>query len=441
MTSWRHAVSVYRDRRVLAVLLLGFSSGLPLALTGATLAVRLTESGVSLADIGLFALVGVPYAVKFLWAPLVDRLPIPGMTRLFGRRRGWMLATQGALIASLLALGAVDPAADPWRTALFALAVAFCSASQDIVIDAYRVEILDEEQYGAGAAMVQFGYRIAMLVSGAGALFLATAVSWPLVYAAMAGLVGIGVLTVLFNPEPPAPPVPTTAPAMGGISHRAATWLRDAVIEPFAEMIRRNGAAVLAILAFVILYKLGDALAGVMANPFYLMMGFSKAEIASVSKLFGFAATILGTFLGGLIVAKAGIMRALLLCGALQMASNLMFAAQAAIGYDVGFLTLTIAVENLSGGMGSAAFVAYISALCNVSYTGTQYALLSSLAVSGRTLLSASGGFVVEAVGWVQFFVFSTVAALPGLLLLLWMMRRFPPRPVALPAAAPLSRG
>ncbi len=433
MQSWRSALAVYRDPRVLAVLFLGFASGLPLALTGATLAVRLTEVGVSLAGIGAFALVATPYSLKFLWAPLIDRMPIPLMTRLFGRRRGWMLTTQAALAASLLALGAVDPAAEPWLCAALALVVAFCSASQDIVIDAYRVEILKPEQYGAGAAMVQCGYRLAMLVSGAGALYLASYVSWFGVYAAMAALVGIGMATVLVNPEPPAappPPIREGAPPM----ERAGAWLKDAVANPFLDMVRRHGWSVVAILAFVLLYKLGDALAGVMANPFYIKMGFTKIEVANVSKLFGFVATVVGTFLGGVIVARMGIFRALLLCGVLQMVSNLMFAAQALAGHDIAFLTATIAIENLSGGMGSAAFVAYISGLCNVAYTGTQYALLSSLAVSGRTVLSAGGGVLVEQLGWVQFFVASTLAAVPGLILLLWMMRRFPP---ARTAAAP----
>lgn len=425
MTSWHSSFAVYRHPRVLAVLFLGFASGLPLALTGATLAVRLTEVGVSLAGIGAFALVATPYSLKFLWAPLVDRMPLPLLTRLFGRRRGWMLLTQAMLIGSLLTLGAIDPRVDPWLTALMALVVAFASASQDIVIDAYRVEILEPEQYGAGAAMVQFGYRIAMLVSGAGALYLASYMAWSAVYAAMAALVAVGVVTVLLNPEPPsAPPPPVKAGAPLG--ERLRLWLVDAVANPFLDMVARHGWSVLAIIALVLLYKLGDALAGVMANPFYIKMGFSKIEIANISKLFGFVATVVGTFVGGALVARMGAMPALLLCGLLQMASNLMFAVQAMVGYDTTVLTATIAIENLSGGMGSAAFVAYISGLCNLAYTGTQYALLSSLASSGRNVLAASGGLLVEQMGWVQFFVLSTVAALPGLMLLVWMMRRWP---------------
>ncbi len=425
MTSWRSSVALYCHPRLLAVLFLGFASGLPLALTGATLAVRLTEVGVSLAGIGAFALVATPYSLKFLWAPLVDRMPLPVLTRLFGRRRGWMLLTQAMLIGSLLTLGAIDPRIDPWLTALLALIVAFCSASQDIVIDAYRVEILTPEQYGAGAAMVQFGYRIAMLVSGAGALYLASYVPWSAVYAAMAALVAVGIVTVLLNPEPPsAPPPPVKAGAPLG--DRMRLWLVDAVANPFLDMIARHGWSVLAIIALVLLYKLGDALAGVMANPFYIKMGFSKIEIANISKLFGFVATVLGTFVGGALVARMGALPALLLCGLLQMASNLMFAVQAVVGYDTTVLTATIAIENLSGGMGSAAFVAYISGLCNLTYTGTQYALLSSLASSGRNVLAASGGLLVEHLGWVHFFVLSTAAAVPGLMLLVWMMRRRP---------------
>lgn len=422
---WRHAFAVYLDRRILTVLLLGFSSGLPLALTGATLAVWMTEAGVDLKSIGLFALVGTPYAFKFAWAPLIDHLRLPLLTRAFGRRRGWMLATQAALILTLLALGQVDPAAQPGLTALLAVIVAFCSASQDIVIDAYRVEILESEQYGAGAAAVQFGYRLAMLVSGAGALFVAQfSGSWPVTYGAMAALVGVGMATVLLNPEPAAPPKPAAAPGLGG-------WLRHAVVDPFADMARRQGWMLLAVLGFILLYKLGDALAGVMANPFYIKMGFSKAEVASVSKLFGFAATIIGTFLGGVAVARYGILRSLLACGFLQMVSNLMFAWQATMGHDLSALTLTIAVENLAGGMGSAAFVAYISGLCSLTYTGTQYALLSSLAMVGRTLLAASGGWLAESLGWFDFFVVSTVAAAPGIVLLLMLRRHLapPPRP------------
>ncbi len=426
MKGWIDALSVYGDRRILAVFLLGFSSGLPLALTGSTLAVWLTEAGVSMAAVGAFALVGLPYTFKFLWAPLIDRLPLPGLTRLFGRRRGWALAIQAGLIGSILLLGLANPAVDPAMTALLALLVAFFSASQDVVIDAYRVEILEVEQYGAGAAAVQFGYRIAMLVSGAGALFLAEVLPWSTVYAIAAAAVAVGVLTVLFNAEPAAQ-VQLAPPPDLPRGQRVALWLRQAVVEPFADMVRRNGWMVLAVLGFVVLYKLGDALAGMMSNPFYVKMGFSKSEIAQVSKIFGFAATIIGTAVGGILVARWGILRSLLVCGVLQMASNLMFALQAMVGYDYALLHATIGLENLAGGMGSAAFVAYISRLCNVNYTGTQYALLSALATVGRTVMSSSGGVLVEWMGWVDFFLLTTAAAAPGILLLLLLRHRLLP--------------
>jgi PAT family beta-lactamase induction signal transducer AmpG len=417
MKKWLEALAVYADRRLMAILFLGFSSGLPLALSASTLAAWMTEAGVDIKTIGLFALAGLPYNLKFLWAPAIDGLRLPWLAGRLGRRRGWTILTQLLLIGALLALGASDPAQAPLATASLALLVAFCSASQDIVIDAFRVEILEEDQYAAGAAMVQLGYRIGMLVAGAGALLLASFFSWFVTYAAMAALVGVGLITAFLTPEPKAP------------TQQASDWrgrLSDSVIGPFKDLIARQGWSLALILAFIVLYKMGDALAGVMSMPFYIKMGFSKPEIAGISKLYGTLATLLGAFLGGIVGARMGIGRGLLLCGFLQMVSNLMFAWQATVGYDLLALTLTIGVENLAGGMGSAVFVAYLSRLCNLAYTGTQYALLSALATMGRTGLAASGGFLVEALGWFDFFLVSTAAALPGLLLLIWMLKRFP---------------
>ncbi|CAA6605180.1 Protein AmpG [Rhodospirillaceae bacterium LM-1] len=414
MNSWLRALAVYWDRRILAVLFLGFSSGLPLALTGQTLMAWLTEAQADLTTIGLFALVGVPYSVKFLWAPLIDRVNLPILSRL-GRRRGWGLFVQASLAALLVLLGGIDPASQPGAFAAIAVMIAFASASQDIVIDAFRVEILDENQYGAGAAAVQFGYRIGMLISGAGSLFLAEAMPWPQVYAVMAGLMGVGALTLLLNREPAS----TLALSSGN-------WLKDKVLAPFAEIASRLGWQVLAIFAFIVLYKLGDALAGMISTTFYLKMGFVKSEIAEISKLFGFGATILGTFLGGVGVARFGIGKSLIAFGVFQMGSNLMFAWMATRGHDIPALYATIGIENLAGGMGSAAFVAYLSRLCNLSFTGTQYALLSSPAALGRTIFASSSGWLVVQLGWVNFFVLSTAAALPGLLLLFWMLKRFP---------------
>ncbi|MEX2644577.1 MAG: MFS transporter [Acetobacterales bacterium] len=413
---WRDAARLYLDRRVLSLLFLGFASGLPLLLTLSTLSVWMAERGVSKATIGLFAAAGLPYALKFAWAPLVDRLPLPLLTAWLGRRRGWLLFSQLAVAFCMLGLGRADPAVDPMATALWALLLAWWSATQDIVIDAYRVEVLDERRYGAGAATTVFGYRIGMLAAGAGALYIASAWGWAAAYAGMAALMGIGILATLVNPEPPRAAVPP-----GTASPRE--WLRDAVVAPLAEFVQRQPAWP-SILLFVLLYKLGDAFIGPMANPFYVELGFSKIEIANVTKLFGAAATVIGTFAGGLLVARLGIVHALFVAGGAQALSNLMFVVQAAVGHSVPMLAVTIAVENVAGGMGTAAFVAYLSALCNVAYTATQYALLSSLMAVGRTLFTTGSGVVAEISGWVGFFLLTTALALPGLALLWWMTRR-----------------
>lgn len=414
-------VSIYWEKRLIIIFLMGFASGLPFLLSGATLSIWLTDAGLSLTAIGLFALVGTPYNLKYLWAPIVDRVPIPLLSKLLGRRRAWMVLIQLGLMASIIGLGLTKPQSAPRITALFALAVAFFSASQDIVIDAYRIEILDEDQQGAGAAMTQAGYRFGLLSSGAGALYLASNINWSVVYGIMAALILVGFITALCAP------IPKNDKSSGETGKPQGGWFRTAVAAPFIEFFQRNniGVAVF-ILAFILLYKFGDAFAGVMANPFYIKIGFSKVEIANVSKIFGVFATLLGVFTGGLVVKRYGILKSLLYCGILQMLSNLMYAAQAAVGPDVGFLFLTIGIENLSGGMGSSAFVAYLSVLCNTAYTGTQYALLTSFMAFGRTWLSAMSGWVADRTDWVTFFVLSTFVALPGLLMLLGMMKRLP---------------
>lgn len=413
---WLKALAVYGDRRILCILFLGFSSGLPLALTGSTLSAWLAKGGVDKTTIGLFALVAIPYAYKFVWSPLVDGLQVPILTRLLGRRRGWAVASQLALMAAIATLGLLDPAREPWTVAALAILVAFLSATQDIVIDAYRVEILDDNSQGAGAAAVQLGYRVGMLVSGAGALFIAEFYGWAAAYGTMAALIGVGIATILLNREPRAN-LPAERPEQGIVG-----WTRVHVVMPFADVLKRPDWAV--ILGFIVFYKFGDAVAGVMANPFYIETGFSLAEIAAISKLFGFVATLVGIVAGGVVVARFGIFRALLLCGVLQMGSNLMFALQAIVGHDISMLAATIAIENFTGGMGSAAFVAYISSLCSFAFTATQYALFSSLAVVGRTTLSSGGGWLADQVDWVSFFVLSAAAAIPGLLLLWHLMRR-----------------
>ena len=417
MNRWRKALAVYADPRILLIAVMGFSSGLPLLLTLSTLSYWLAKLGVTKTSIGLFASVGIPYSFKFLWAPLLDQIRPPFL----GRRRGWAIVIQAALALSILAMGFTDPAVNPWWTALAALVVAFFSASQDIVIDAYRIEILPEAEQGAGSAATQVGYRIGLLAAGAGAVALADYVAWPVVFAVLAALVGVGMIAFLVAPEPVAPPTPER--------ESFAAWLMRGVVGPLAEFFLRRGALV--ILLFVLLYKFGDAISGTMATPFYVELGFTGVEIAAVTKVFGIIASLAGTLAGGLLVARFGIMRALLIGGVLQAAGILLFALLAMRGHDTVWLAIAVGGDNFVGGLGSAAFVAYLSALCNVAFTATQYALLSSFMAVGRTLLSSGSGWLATQLGWVNFFVVSTGLAIPGLILLVWLMRLYPTERVA----------
>ena len=429
MSAWVESLKVYREPRLLAVLFMGFSSGLPLPLTFATLSFWLAEVGVSRTDIGLFVLVGFAYNYKFLWSPFIDSMPLPGLTSRLGRRRGWAIAIQVVLALAIVALGALDPSTDLPLIALAAIAVAFLSASQDIVIDAFRIELLTPEEQGAGAAATQWGYRVGLLASGAGALYVAEFGGWHVAYAVMAALMVVGMITILVTPEPARPPDQPAESRSGPAADRVREWLTTAVIQPFADFMTRPGWA--AILAFVILYKFGDALAGVMANPFYVAMGFTKVEIASISKVFGFGATLAGVAAGGAVAYRLGFYRSLFICGLLQMASNFMYVVQAWVGHDPLLLTVTIFSENFTGGMGSAAFVAYLSSLCNVAFTATQYALFSSLAALPTRLLSAPAGWLSEQLDWASFFALTALAAVPGLVMVLWLMQRFPNAAVA----------
>jgi MFS transporter, PAT family, beta-lactamase induction signal transducer AmpG len=411
---WRGSLAVYGNRRQLVIFLMGFSSGLPLLLGFSTLSYWLAKEGVALAAIGGLLTVSTPYSLKFLWAPALDHVRLPFFTNALGRRRGWALFIQILLMAAIVALGASDPADNLVYMAVAALVVAFLSASQDIVIDAYRIEILDEAEQGAGAAMTQAGYRIGLLAAGAGALALADFIDWFWVYTVMAALVSVGMIAVLIAPEPESYHARETR----NIS------LRHAVIEPFAEFLTRNGLkGTVVILAFVLLYKYGDAVAGAMANPFYHQIGFSGVEIASVTKALGVAATLVGVFAGGALVAKSGVFTALLVGGVLQALTNLIFAWLATVGADISILAIAVGADSFTGGLGSAAFVAYLSGLCNVAFTGTQFALLTSLMALGRTVLAASSGFIAEQAGWAVFFITTTGLAVPGLLLLLWVSR------------------
>jgi PAT family beta-lactamase induction signal transducer AmpG len=440
---WWSAITPYLTPRMLIILAMGFASGLPLLLTLSTLSYWLSKLGVDKTTIGLFALVGTPYTFKFLWAPIMDQLPLPILTRLLGRRRSWLLLTQVLLAIAIFAMGQVDPTVNPWGTALIAVIVAFLSASQDIVIDAYRIEFLPEDEQGHGAAATQVGYRFGLLLAGAGAVGLSDFYSWPVVFGVLsAAMVAAAVLT-LFVPEP------KVAVVSGRRDY--VQWVKESVIDPFADFMSRTGWAV--ILLFVLFYKFGDALAGTMANPFFVEMGYSGLEIASISKVWGVWMTIVGALIGGVAVARWGIFRALLIGGIMQAVTNIAFAyvairgAQyglcvkealaadpkalvstlcAAFPHDLPALAIAITADNIAGGAAGAALVAYLSALCNVAFTATQYALLTSFMAQGRTWLSSGSGWLADHTDWVTFWSLTAFLAVPGLLLLLWIMRLYP---------------
>jgi len=397
-------LEVFRSPRIAAVLLLGFSSGLPLALTGGTLQAWLTVSQIDIVTIAWFSWIGLPYALKFIWSPLMDRFVPP----LLGRRRGWMFLTQVALVLGIAAMAMSSPADSLWMLGCAALFVAFVSASQDVVIDAYRTDVLRSEERGMGAAVGVFGYRIAMLASGALALMLVDEIGWRTTYFLMAALMLVGMVTAWLAPEPEAPAVlPRT--------------LRDAVVQPLRDLFSRPGA--LALLALVMLYKFGDALAGTLTTAFLIRgVGFSPFDVGAVNKGLGLAALLFGAIAGGALLARISLVRALLVFGVLQAVSNLSFAWLALAGKNYALLVFTVGFENLASGMGTAAFVAFAMALCNHSYSATQYALLSALASLGRILFGPLAGNMVQGLGWEGFFLVTFIAALPGLILV-WVMR------------------
>jgi PAT family beta-lactamase induction signal transducer AmpG len=389
--------------RMLVALLMGFSCGLPLLLTITVLQAWMKEAGVDLTVIGLMALVGLPYTLKFIWAPLFDRFRLPFL----GRRRGWLLCSQVALAAAIAALGMADPHS-PWLVAGAACLVTFFSASQDIVVDAYRREDLADSELGLGSSLYVNGYRVGMLLASGGGLILADHIPFSAVYLIMAACMLPGILTTLLAPEPD---MPVGAP----------TTIRAAVIDPLVEYFSRPDAVW--ILAFILCYKLGDTMASAMTIPFYLDIGFSKTEIGAVVKLFGFWATVLGSLAGGVLMLRLGIRLSLWLFGVLQAVSTAGFAVLAAIGHSIPALSGVIAFENFSGGMGTAAYAAFMASITNKKFTATQYALLSSLMGVPRVLASAPTGWFAKTMGWQEFFIMCTLIAVPGLLLL----QRFAP--------------
>ncbi len=394
---------IFRSRRIGVMVLAGFSSGLPLALTGGTLQAWMTVAGVDLRTIGVFALVGIPYTVKFLWAPLMDRFVPPWM----GRRRGWMFLTQAALLLGIAAMAFGSPEAAPFALGATALLVAFSSASQDIVIDAYRTDLLREPERGLGAAVFVTGYRIAMLVSGALALILSERIGWRNTYLLMASLMAVGVATTVFGPEPE---IRVTPPKS----------LQEAVVGPLREFFSRRAAG--AMLLLIVLYKLGDAYAGTLTTAFLIRgVGFSPTEVGTINKGLGLVSLIVGAMVGGTLMVRLGLYRSLMIFGIFQAVSNLSFMVLSWLGKSYAMLVATVAFENVCGGMGTAAFVALLMALCDHRYTATQYALLSSLAALGRIFVAPTSGYVVESVGWAVFFFLTAVTALPGL----WMLWRY----------------
>ena len=433
MSSWGRSLGVYRDPRMIAILCMGFSSGLPFLLPFGTLSFWLREAGVSRTTIGFFVLAGISYSFKFLWSPFIDHLPIPFLTRALGRRRGWALVIQIPLMLAIFALGATDPATGLATTAALAVLVAFLSASQDIVIDAYRIELLAPEEQGAGAAATQWGYRFGTLAGSTGAFNAAEFGGWHFAYTVMAALMLVGIVTVLLTREPAIPASALQRSAPGSRRERLLAWARHAIIDPFLDFIRRRGW--LAILIFIVLYKLGEAMAANMSNTLYQELGFSKADVGNIGKLVSFIASMTGVATGGVAVARFGILRALLLGGILQMMSNLLYIALIAAGPSNAMLAVSIFGEQFTSAMASAAFVAYLSSLCSAAFTATQYALFSSLAAVPLRLLSSPSGQLVDLVGWVPFFLVATAICLPGLILLIWIGRRFG-APASAPAAA-----
>lgn len=395
-------LSVFGQRKMLAIALLGFASGLPFYLTNRTLQAWMTLEGVDLTTIGLFSLVTLPYSLKFLWAPFLDRYVPP----LLGRRRGWLVITQVALFLAIAAMSLHDPQRSLQLLALNAVLIAFFSASQDIAFDAYKIDALSDRELGAGAALGVLGYRVALLVTGSLGFILADRLPWPTVYLLIAGLMVVGVGAAIYAPEPV-------------LRESAPKTLREAVIDPFLDFFRRTSVLWgIVILAFVILYQLPDRLGQTMVTPFLLATGFSQTEFGAIQGGIGLGSTIVGVLVGGAIIARLGINRPLWIFAALQILSNLAYYWISIIGEDRGALVVAIMIENLSGGMVTAVFVAYLMSLCSKRFSATQYALLSSLMAAARDILVAPAGGIAESTGWPTYFLLTLAAGIPVVLLL-----------------------
>jgi len=416
---WRASLRIYLSPPSLRMLALGFAAGLPLLLVLGTLSFRLREAGIDRSTIGYFSWVGLAYGFKWVWAPLVDRVPLPGLTRWLGRRRAWLLLAQAGVMAGLIGLAAADPRVSLGPMVGWALAVAFASATQDIALDAYRIESAPVDEQPALAASYQTGYRLAMIWAGAGVLWVAARAqglavgydqaAWQLAYAVMAASMLLGVLTVLLSPEPAPQPL---ARARG-----AGEWLRTALVEPFADFFRRYRWQAALILALIAVYRISDVVMGIMANPFYVDMGYTKDEVAAVTKIYGVVMTLAGAFVGGSLALRFGVMRILMLGALLSALTNLLFAWLAGFGHSVPALIAVVSTDNLASGIASAAFVGYLSSLTNISYSATQYALFSSLMLMLPKFVAGFSGDYVNAHGYGGFFVSTALLGLPVLLL------------------------
>jgi PAT family beta-lactamase induction signal transducer AmpG len=413
--------SVLISGRLWLAALMGFAGGLPLLLTLTVLQAWLSQAGVSLTTIGLLGLVGLPYSIKFLWAPLVDRFKVLGL----GRRRGWLLLSQVLLAASIAGLGLQDPGSNIWGVVIVSYLVTTFSATQDIVIDAYRRETLADNEQGLAASFYTYGYRLGMLLAGAGGLILSDIVGFRAVYFMMAGFMLACVAVTLVAPEP-------------NTGVKAPRTLAETFVGPFVEFFTRNNdiKKALLVLVFIVIYKLGDNLANHMAIPFYLATGFSRTEIGTVAKIFGTGALLFGVFLGGLLMLKVGLFRSLLIIGVLQGVSTAFYVPLALAGHDLSWLAAVIGFENLTVGMGTAALLAFMATLTNRQFTATQFAMLSTLATLPRALLSAPSGYMAEALGWPQFFIVSALIAIPGLVLLVSLHHLFDAAVAPLPGRA-----
>jgi MFS transporter, PAT family, beta-lactamase induction signal transducer AmpG len=420
--SWRAALAVYTEASSLRMLALGFSAGLPLVLVFGTLSYWLREAGINRATIGFISWVTLAYAIKWCWSPLVDRMPIPLLTRVLGRRRSWLLVSQICVIVGLIGMAHTDPKADVMPIVWFALFVAFASATQDIALDAFRIESSNEDKQAALSAAYQAGYRIAMIWASAGALKIAARTevanvsnydvnAWKIAYLAMAASMVIGIATVLLSREPAGKVAPPP--------RNLQRWIAEAITEPFADFFKRYRGEAMLILALVSLYRISDIVLGVMANPFYVDMGFSKDEVAEITKVFGLIMTLIGAFVGGALSVKFGVMRVLMLGAVLSAASNLLFAWLSTRGHDTTALKMVISLDNLSTGIASTAFIAYMSSLTNIAYTATQYALLSSMMKLIPEWLAGFSGVAVNNLGYAHFFIGTALLGLP-VLVLIW---------------------